>query len=140
MRSLGDDSVVYRAAGLYAGDRGLISARSRLRKRMMDQLHAGGVEIVSPSFVNRRDIDPAEAVMPPRVFGEAAPEDEGGPPEELIFDKADREASLERLRELLAEANTQLDEARAEKEPARAARLEKRGAALREEIARREEG
>lgn len=51
---LGDFSIAYRVAGFLDNPKLLLSARSNLRKQMIDSLHAAGVEIVSPTFMNQR--------------------------------------------------------------------------------------
>ncbi len=95
---LGDFSVVYRAAGMLTEVKRLISVRSKLRAAMLDRLHEGHIEIVSPTFMNTRAIAPGTRFIP----GEWAPEprtvEDEAIPEERIFDKADeaeREKALE---------------------------------------------
>ncbi|NNF38683.1 MAG: mechanosensitive ion channel, partial [Gemmatimonadetes bacterium] len=68
VRELGDFSVSYRVAGLLKDVESLISARSRLREAMLDSLHEGGVEIVSPTFMNTRAVGDGPLFIP-----EAAP-------------------------------------------------------------------
>jgi len=59
---LGDFSVAYRVAGMLVEVKRLLSARSSLRKCVMDGLHGGGVAIVSPTFMNTRAL-PLDAVV-----------------------------------------------------------------------------
>lgn len=96
IRNLGDFAVTYRIAGLLEDVTSLITARSRLREAMLDTLHAGGVEIVSPAFMNQRVLDPARSFVPRQV---AVP-DNGSQveAEEVAFDKADEAASIEQLK------------------------------------------
>ena len=54
VRELGDFAVSYRVAGLLEDVQSLISARSDLRRAVLDALHAADIEIVSPSFMNTR--------------------------------------------------------------------------------------
>jgi hypothetical protein len=104
---LGDFSVTYKVAGLLDEVKQLLSARSRLRGRVMDALHRGGVEIVSPSFMNTRSIAEGRLFVPP-VAAAAAPEPAAAPgeplPEDVVFDKAEEaeseEAQRTRLREI----------------------------------------
>lgn len=101
VRELGDFSVTYRATGLLTEVVQLVTARSRLRRAMLDRLHGDGVEIVSPSFMNQRPVDPDRPVIPtPAVVAEAAAEPEAEAPtvEDVAFDKAEEAASLEQLR------------------------------------------
>jgi small conductance mechanosensitive channel len=111
---LGDFSVTYRVAGLLADVKKLLSTRSRLRGHMLDRLHGGGVEIVSPTFMNTRAF-PLDARFVPRR-GEAAPRSESAPVgaptiEEVAFDKAELAggvAELERRRGEFLEQRVQL--------------------------------
>ncbi|MGB5986087.1 MAG: mechanosensitive ion channel family protein [Desulfobacterales bacterium] len=102
---LGDYSVTYRIAGFLSEVKQILTARSNLRKMMMDTLHGAEVEIVSPAFMNQRP-QPAQSVTLPADSGSrgqpAAADDQI--PEELIFDKAEE---LEKLSELRLELETQ---------------------------------
>ena len=111
---LGDFSVVYRVAGLLTEVRQLISVRSRLRAKVMDALHGHRIEIVSPSFMNQRVLDSKSVFIPDtiRVVTESA---DTGVPEEVVFDKADEAASLEKLRTTLAEITAQITALKAER-------------------------
>lgn len=95
---LGDHAVTYRIAGLCTDVPHLISTRSRLRAAMLDRLHEGGVEIVSPAFFNTRGLPRDTAVIPDAVLTTPA----AGEPEAVIFDKAEDATTLERLRAELA--------------------------------------
>ncbi|MCA9286639.1 MAG: mechanosensitive ion channel [Phycisphaerales bacterium] len=110
---LGDFSVTYRIAGFLGEVKQILSARSRLRRSMLDTLHGDGVEIVSPNFMNQRQLDPSKKVIPSASAGRqrrpAALEEELVP-EEIIFDKADvaeRQSALEhergKIKERIAE-------------------------------------
>ncbi len=124
---LGNFSVAYRVSGLLTEVKHLLSARSRLREAMLDSLHSGGVEIVSPTFMNTRAFQPDDNFIPTvPVAPTEAPEQEKA--EAVVFDKADEAASIEKLREqlvevienhkatgqLLSEAETEDDKARLE--------------------------
>jgi len=86
---LGDFSVEYRVAGLLEDVKLLIRTRSELRANMLDSLHGGGVEIVSPSFMNQRVLAKEAAFIPPAEHPQTAAEQPATVPEEIIFDKAD---------------------------------------------------
>jgi len=47
---LGDFSVTYRAAGILRDVKALLGTRAQLRVAILDQLHAAGIEIVSPDI------------------------------------------------------------------------------------------
>jgi len=108
---LGDYSVLYRVAGLLEDVKYLLSFKSKLRKAMLDELHEGGVEIVSPTFMNQRIHKPESQFIPKRDFfskkddltAEANPED-------LIFDKADDAEVKERIKVILSEVDARIAE------------------------------
>lgn len=144
---LGDFSVTYRLAGFLEDVKHVLSARSRLRSSMLDALHAGGVEIVSPTFMNQRRVEAGKRFIPQRREegrSEAQREAREGAPEEVIFDKAEEAGKLEDLRKERQELDAKLKEAGqkgegkdADVEPERA-RLKERMAALDEEIKAKE--
>jgi small conductance mechanosensitive channel len=98
---LGDFSVQYRVAGFLREVKLLLSARSRLRASMLDRLHAAGIEIVSPTFMNQRQVPRDRRFIPPKPRGAAAEDEDHPVPEAIIFDKADQAESRERLNEEL---------------------------------------
>lgn len=132
VRDLGDFSIVYRVAGLLSEPKRILSARSDLRCQMLDALHGGGIEIVSPNFMNQRVLDPASRFVP-RVPEQALLDGDAPHPaaEDLVFDKAEEAESLEHLEKLLARnrealeaARKGLQEAGSEMAPALQARIE----------------
>ncbi|HBM83789.1 MAG TPA: mechanosensitive ion channel protein MscS [Halieaceae bacterium] len=95
-----DHAVLYRVCGFLTESKTPLTARSNLRKKMLEQLHGHGIEIVSPSFVNQRRQDPATRVMPAvPVLQSGTVASEAAAPEERIFDKAEEAATLEELKE-----------------------------------------
>ncbi|MCA9461904.1 MAG: mechanosensitive ion channel [Nitrospira sp.] len=97
---LGDYSVTYRVAGFLAEVKQILSARSKLRIKMLTTLHEAGIEIVSPMYMNQRQLENEIRVLPPKApyaKQEDAPARDS--PESLIFDKADAVAQAEELRE-----------------------------------------
>ncbi len=97
IRNLGDFSVSYRIAGFLAEVKQLLTVRSNLKKGILDELHGNGIEIVSPAFMNQRQLPEGRVMIPKedhaeRITHEAAAEEE---PETLIFDKADEAEKLE---------------------------------------------
>ncbi len=109
---LGDYAVTYRVAGFLTDVKQLLSARSRLRATTMDALHAAGIEIVSPTFMNQRRVD--GQIAPPTE--EPPAEEPTDEPERVMFDKAD-------TAERYAAAEKELDELRS-----RLTSMEKEGA------------
>ncbi|MEJ2245416.1 MAG: mechanosensitive ion channel [Acidobacteriota bacterium] len=108
---LGDYSITYRASGMLTEVRHLISIRSKLRAKMLDELHRTGIEIVSPAFMNTRAL-PAGKLFIPRSSELKTEEKSGAEPgiEKLVFDIADEAESVERLNELLEETVKEIDD------------------------------
>jgi small-conductance mechanosensitive channel len=108
---LGDFSVTYQIAGLFTEVKQTVTCRSNLRKHVMDALHRVGIEIVSPTFMSTRTLDPHSHIRPTR----AQPVAEKGarPPEAIMFDKAEEAESLENIRDRLAKIETELADAEA---------------------------
>lgn len=106
---LNDFSVTYRIAGLLTEVKQLISARSRLRSGMLDELHAAKVEIVSPHFMNLREYEINRAFIPERMRQRAGSVLKVAP-EDVVFDKAEEAENVERMRERLGSLKTALEE------------------------------
>jgi len=69
---------------------------------MLDCLHQGGVEIVSPSVMNTRDYDPRHDFVPAPVADKMSATAAADAPVEVVFDKAEVAQSLEEMRKTLA--------------------------------------
>ena len=98
---LGDYSVTYRVAGFLNDVKQLLTTRSKLRAKMLTTLHEAEIEIVSPSFMNQRQMDQAMRVLPTSKPGPYRTTDEETDlrAETLVFDKADAVAQIEELKE-----------------------------------------
>jgi len=110
VRKLGDFSIGYRVAGLLEDVQSLISARSNLRKAVLDALHAADIEIVSPNFMNTRALEEGQRVTPEptrRARPGRAVETRA---EEVAFDVAQEAASVEELRKALELIEAELKE------------------------------
>lgn len=99
VRELGNFAVTYRIAGLFADFENLVTARSDFRKRVLDYLHAHDIEIVSPNFVNRRDV--ADKTFIPAEAPQTVMEEEGDITTEVIFEKALDAQEVEKLDKLV---------------------------------------
>jgi small conductance mechanosensitive channel len=95
---LQDYSVVYRIAGFLSEPRQLLSARSSLRKHMLDSLHGRGMEIVSPAFMIQRRVEDTSPVIPPTEHPASELAEESVIPEGKIFDKAEMAEAVAELR------------------------------------------
>ncbi len=94
--ALGDFSVTYRIAGLLTDVKSMISARSKLHKAVLDNLHNAGIEIVSPTFVNPRPQPEGKVMIPARQKATKAGKSESTLPEDMIFDKAEEAETIQR--------------------------------------------
>ena len=95
-----DHAVAYRVCGFLPSIKNLLSSRSNLRKTVLAQMHGNGIEIVSPAFMNQRQLDPERKIIPERpVLHDHLKQDSvSQAPEEKIFDKAVEAESLEELK------------------------------------------
>jgi len=109
---LGDYSITYRVAGLLTKVKHVISTQSQLQAMMLDKLHEGGVEIVSPSFMNTRAINQGVYFTPTsdKYHEKARLAQLEEVPEEKVFDKAEQAENNEKLRETFEAAGKELDE------------------------------
>ena len=98
--ALGDFSVTYRVTGRLGDTKELLTARSKLCGRVLDALHEGGVEIVSPAFMNQRALATEKVFIPAPQVERESPDEAA---ESEMFTKAERAASAERLKEMVAE-------------------------------------
>lgn len=93
---LGDFSITYRVAGLLVEVKKILKVRSMLRASMLTELHAAGIEIVSPNFLNARVLAEGLKVIPETI----APATTAAAPtasEAAAFDKAEAAAQVESL-------------------------------------------
>ncbi len=103
---LGDFSVVYKVYGLVEDIKTMLTAQSRLHAMMLDALHEVGIEIVSPNFMNQRQVgDTVFIPAKPKKHEEVQQTDA---PESKIFDKAEEAESLEKRKEKLSEVEEKI--------------------------------
>ncbi len=140
VESLGDFSISYRVAGFLDEVKQLLTFRSTLRRNVVNCLHGAGIEIVSPSFMNQRQLQAGHKFI--HNGDSLAPDVDTSSlrnrsPEALIFDKAEsaeRRAILDQRKQLLLQKIADLQEQlgpqnggsrkRAEEEPEVAAERE----------------
>jgi small-conductance mechanosensitive channel len=106
IRTLGDFSVTYEVSGQLDDTKKFLGSKSALHRAVLDTLHRAGVEIVSPTFMNQRQIKPGEAFVP-EVKVPTDPTREKGP-DSLVFDKADQVEKVEDLRLRLTALNEEI--------------------------------
>jgi small-conductance mechanosensitive channel len=90
---LGDFSILYRVNGLLTEVKQLLSARSNLNGAILVALHGAGIEIVSPNFMNTRDVAGQKFAAQP--VAKERPSGDDKEPEQIIFDKAEKASTLE---------------------------------------------
>ncbi|MFQ5697118.1 MAG: mechanosensitive ion channel domain-containing protein [Myxococcota bacterium] len=111
---LGDYSVRYRVAGFLGDAEHLLGVPPRLRGCMLDVLHGAGVEIVSPTFMNQRQLSEDERAIPPAAASRET--DASRMPDEVIFDKAIAAETREELESESGKLGADLAEPEAEPE------------------------
>lgn len=115
--SLGDFSVVYKVHGMLQDVKTVLSARSRLHSHMLDTLHEANIEIMSPNFVNQRQIVGTPPAIPKKLKGaekEKAKELDNINAEHMIFDKAEEAESIEQKKQRMEEVEEKLKDLDAE--------------------------
>ncbi len=118
IRALGDFSVTYVISGLLVELNKLIAKRRELRAKTLDGLHAAGIEIVSPTFMNTRAYKPDAQFIPKQATSPATAEPRGEQPDSLVFDKAEKAESLAKLKDQRTELEARLKECKAVAEDA----------------------
>jgi small-conductance mechanosensitive channel len=94
---LGDFSVSYKVHGILDEPTRLLSTRSALRSEMLNALHSEGIEIVSPTFMNQRQIN-GQVFIPK---GKVSSKDDSDSGDDIIFDKAKVATDVEKDEEIL---------------------------------------
>ncbi len=106
---IGDFAVRYRVTGFLAEVDKIVSVRSELKAQILDTLHNGGVEIMTPTVMNQRPIEPNVAVLPKEQHAPEADTD-SGKAESMMFDKAELAARIERFRENAVKLDEEIKE------------------------------
>ncbi len=91
---LGDFSIHYKVHGLLEDTNKYFSTRALLNAMVVDHLHAAKIEIVSPSFMNQRQVNDQEFI--PKVLKIKEEHDESKIADDLIFDKAKQAKEIEK--------------------------------------------
>jgi len=107
--TLGDYSIVYKTGGICTDVNQLLTQRTRLKKAVLDQLHAAGIEIVSPSFMNQRQL-PAGQVFSAAPKYTVEKDDNEESSESKIFDKAEKVVKIRALLDDVDRLKAMIDE------------------------------
>lgn len=91
---LGNFAVTYRVSGFLEEAKRLISVRSNLYACVLDTLHSQGIEILSPSFMNQRQLREGARVIPSTAVVDIS-NGNASSAEDIAFDKAEKAEELE---------------------------------------------
>ena len=112
IRELGDFAVIYQVSGMLTDIEQLIGTRRKLRASTLDELHAAGIEIVSPTYMNTRSLGAETRVVPVGGIAAGASSDEDGllepDPDSVVFDKAQQAENLEALKNEYTDCSQEL--------------------------------
>jgi len=106
--SLGDFSVVYKINGLLENVKSIVSAKSILTGHVIDVLHEDGIEIVSPNFMNQRQVGETVFIPKKHKVKDQSLLDSASASESIIFDKAEEAESIEKRKELLVNVENKI--------------------------------
>lgn len=98
---LGDFSVTYQISGRLSDTKKFLGGKTALHRAVLDTLHKNGVEIVSPTFMNQRQITDAGMFIPKVKKRKTTKATDTVGPDTVVFDKADQVEKAEDLRGLL---------------------------------------
>ncbi|MBT8141551.1 MAG: mechanosensitive ion channel [Gammaproteobacteria bacterium] len=90
IKNLGDFAVTYRIAGILPDLKTYIASHSSLKRNVLDQLHENGIEIMSPAFINTKQLNLKTQTIPAKPSKADHPTTEAVTPDNIIFDKAER--------------------------------------------------
>ena len=108
IQELGDFSVVYQVYGLISDIKTILSAESRLNGMILDALHEADIEIVSPNFMNQRQV--GDTIFIPKKMRATVNKNPEDSPENKIFDKADEAESVEKQKQLIKDTEEKIKE------------------------------
>jgi len=121
---LGDFSVTYQISGRLSDTKKFLGGKTALHRAVLDTLHKNGVEIVSPNFMNQRQITDVGKFIPKVKRKTAASVTDTAGPDTVVFDKADQVEKAEDLRKLLKALDEEISTLEARAKEAKAAEPE----------------
>lgn len=104
---LGDFSVTYKIHGFLEDSTKYFSTSSLLNSNVINALHDNQIEIVSPAFMNQRQVNEVVFIPQKEIVTQEEPEKS---PEDLIFDKATEAGAIEKKKEYLSEINQKIED------------------------------
>jgi len=106
IESLGDYSITYRVHGILTDINKYFTTHSMLNEKVIDNLHKNKIEIVSPSFMNQRQVNDLKFI--PLITDSEKIKHEEQSPEEIVFDKAIKADKIEEKSEFLEKIENQI--------------------------------
>lgn len=97
--ALGNFAIEYRVTGFLNDVNKLVSKRTELHAFVLDALHQDQIEVMTPNVMAQRPMQPELSVLPVAAAAQSSPMFISGKAERLMFDKADKAARVERIRE-----------------------------------------
>ncbi len=107
IKSLGDFSITYKIHGILKDINKYFTTNSLLNEKVIDHLHKNEIEIVSPSFMNQRQVNEIKFIPPIHESEESSTNEQS--PEEIVFDKAIKADKIEEKSEYLKEIDNKID-------------------------------
>lgn len=105
---LGDFSISYKVHGVLADTKRVFTAKSKLFAMMLDKLHEAEIEIVSPSFMNQRQVN--DTLFIPEESKNEGKTSLSENPEAIMFDKAEQASSVEQQKQRMTVLENKLSE------------------------------
>jgi len=107
IEKLGDFSVTFRINGVLKDINKYFTTHSRLNAKVLDNLHKNDVEIVSPAFMNQRQVNEIKFI--PKTSPVKENSNENNLPEQIVFDKAIEADKIDEKEEYLEKLSKQID-------------------------------
>ena len=106
IETLGDYSIKYKIHGILTDINKYFTTHSLLNEKVIDNLHKNEIEIVSPSFMNQRQVNDTRFI--PSVTESKEGNNSERSPEEIVFDKAIKADKIEEKSEYLEKIENQI--------------------------------
>lgn len=112
-------AVTYKIHGFLKDSSKYFSTNSLLNGHVMDSLHQKKIEIVSPTFMNQRDIKENIFIPRDRIGQEKNKTEKEGAPEDLVFDKAIKSEQIETKKDELKQLYKQKEDLKEKETPSK---------------------
>ncbi|MBI9071296.1 MAG: mechanosensitive ion channel [Melioribacteraceae bacterium] len=107
IETLGDFSITYRVHGILIDINKYFTTHSILNEKVIDNLHKNEIEIVSPAFMNQRQVNETRFI--PIIAESKERKTSEQSPEEIVFDKAIKADKIEEKSDYLEKIESQID-------------------------------